>query len=169
MLGEIQRLKAMGFGKKAVARTLGISRNTLKKYWKSPEEEPARENTGGFPAVYRAPWSDSVDWKVVGEAIGRGQALSHYWERFLEGRPLGDPLRQVPYVSFWREYAGSTRGDFPRFPWGSTGPILRAPAAKRTIKVDGRGWGIGIRRKEPLWSVSCLGPSWGSVSICRSM
>lgn len=104
MLGEIQRLKAMGFGKKAVARTLGISRNTLKKYWKSPEEEPARENTGGFPAVYRAPWSDSVDWKVVGEAIGRGQALSHYWERFLEGRPLGDPLRQVPYVSFWREY-----------------------------------------------------------------
>lgn len=104
MLGEIQRLKAMGFGKKAVARTLGISRNTLKKYWESPEERTAMDNTGGSPAVYRAAWSDNVDWKVVGEAVGRGQALSHYWERFLEGRPLGDPLRQVPYVSFWREY-----------------------------------------------------------------
>ena len=104
MLGEIQRLKAMGWRKKAVARTLGISRNTLKKYWEPSEAGIPPESTGGPPEPYRAPWSDAVDWKAVDEAIKRGQALSHYWELFQEGQPSGDPLCRVPYVSFWREY-----------------------------------------------------------------
>lgn len=113
MLGEIQRLKAMGFRKKAVARTLGISRNTLKKCWEDPEAGTAPENaSGGSPELYRAPWSNGVDWEKVGEAVKRGQALSHYWELFQEGLPVGAPLRLVPYVSFWREY----KRRFPQVP-----------------------------------------------------
>ena len=113
MLGEIQRLKAMGFRKKAVARALGISRNTLKKCWEDPEAGTAPENaSGGSPELYRAPWSNGVDWEKVGEAVNRGQALSHYWELFQEGLPVEAPLRLVPYVSFWREY----KRRFPQVP-----------------------------------------------------
>ena len=42
-IAEIQRLKALGFGKKTAALSLGISRNTVKKYWEPREPEPATD------------------------------------------------------------------------------------------------------------------------------
>ena len=52
MIREIQRLRAMGLGKRAVARTLQISRNTLRKYWDLEE----KEDVAVSPPAYQAPW-----------------------------------------------------------------------------------------------------------------
>ena len=106
MLEEIQRLNSMGFGKKAVARTLAVSRNTIKKYW--DEEKVAKAGDDGPEASsvlsYQAPWSERIVWDDVRKAVDRGQALAHYWELYQEGLSREDLLRKVPYVSFWREY-----------------------------------------------------------------
>jgi hypothetical protein len=105
MLEEIQRLKSMGFGKKAIARTLAVSRNTIKKYW--DEEKVAKTGEDGpedsSVLSYQAPWSERIVWDDVRKAVDRGQALAHYWELYREGLSREDPLRKVPYVSFWRE------------------------------------------------------------------
>lgn len=100
MIREIQRLKSMGLGKRAVARTLGISRNTLRKYWDPGAEGEAKSG----PGTYQAPWSERVDWEEVEKAVKNNQTLAHYWEEFQEELSPEDPLQQVPYVSFWREF-----------------------------------------------------------------
>jgi hypothetical protein len=98
MQKEIERLRALGHGKRTVSRILGISRNTVRRYW--PEGAAAEERVGPPPA-YRAPWSEIVDWRAVEEAVSLGQALSDWWEE----RQAGDAVfAEIPYVSFWREY-----------------------------------------------------------------
>jgi hypothetical protein len=105
MLEEIQRLKSMGFGKKAVARMLAVSRNTIKKYWEAETVVVGEAGPEAASVVfYQAPWSDRIVWDDVRKAVDRGQALAHYWELYQEGVSREDPLLKVPYVSFWREY-----------------------------------------------------------------
>lgn len=106
MLEEIQRLKSMGFGKKAIARTLAVSRNTIKKYWDEEKVAKTGEDGPEAPSLlsYQAPWSERIVWDDVRKAVDRGQALAHYWELYQEGLSREDLLRTVPYVSFWREY-----------------------------------------------------------------
>ncbi|MGL3709451.1 hypothetical protein ACSYAY_01105 [Leptospirillum ferriphilum] len=106
MILEIQRLKGLGLGKKAIARALRISRNTVKQYWEGGEVE------NRVPTVYQAPWSEVVDWEGVRKSVERGQALAHHWEAVQEALPQADPRSGVPYVSFWREY----RRRFPEVP-----------------------------------------------------
>ncbi len=106
MIQEIQRLKGLGFGKKAIARALRISRNTVKQYWEGDEGE------NRAPTVYQAPWSEVVDWETVRKSVEKGQALAHHWEAVQEALPQADPRKGVPYVSFWREY----RRRFPEVP-----------------------------------------------------
>ena len=98
MIREIQRLKGLGLGKKAIARALRVSRNTIKRYWEGETPETATATS------YQAPWSEKVEWEEVRKALGKGQALAHYWEEVQEGLSSDDPRAGVPYVSFWREY-----------------------------------------------------------------
>ncbi|EQD25135.1 MAG: Resolvase helix-turn-helix protein [Leptospirillum sp. Group IV 'UBA BS'] len=79
MIREIQRLKSMGLGKRAVARTLGISRNTLRKYWEEATEGEGKDG----PTTYQAPWSKRVDWEEVGKAVEKETGL---------GSPTGEEL-----------------------------------------------------------------------------
>ena len=106
MIQEIQRLKGLGFGRKAIARALRISRNTVKQYWGGDAGEDRA------PTVYQAPWSEGVDWEAVRKSVEKGQALAHHWEAVQEALPQADPRKGVPYVSFWREY----RRRFPEVP-----------------------------------------------------
>ena len=105
MRQEIERLRGLGHGKKTISRILKVSRNTVRRYW---SEQAKRAESP--PPFYVAPWSDGVDWKVVEEAISRGQSLSDYWESYQSGLPDGHVLKPVPYVTFWREY----RRRYPR-------------------------------------------------------
>ncbi|MBI4224433.1 MAG: IS21 family transposase [Deltaproteobacteria bacterium] len=104
MRKEIERLRALGHGKKTVARILRVSRNTVRQYWDN--EVPAEL----VMAPYVAPWADQVNWKAVEEAVAGGQSLADYWEEFLANLDGGHELKSVSYITFWREY----RRRYPR-------------------------------------------------------
>ena len=91
---EIKRLKELGHGKKTIARILKVSVNTVRRYWENGLEENKKES-------YSAPWSEKVDWKLLDEAVSRGQSLFD-WHENLSGR--GNLLDGITYSSFWREY-----------------------------------------------------------------
>lgn len=105
MRNEIERLRALGHGKKTISRILKVSRNTVRRYW---EEDPNQAQSP--PPFYVAPWADHVEWKGVEEAISRGQSLCDYWESYQSLLHDGHVLKSVPYVTFWREY----RRRYPR-------------------------------------------------------
>jgi len=98
MKKEIERLRQLGHGKKTVSRILKVSRNTVRRYW---EEETKAEAP---PPIYAAPWAEAVEWKVVSEAISRGQSLSDYWEEYTATLGPAHVLKFIPYITFWREY-----------------------------------------------------------------
>lgn len=95
MIAEIQRLKSMGLGKRAIARTLKISRNTLRKYWDPVPEKASGEDR----RTYRPEWSEQIDWSSVKQAVENGQALAHYWEDFIAALPAcgGSPQADSLY------------------------------------------------------------------------
>jgi transposase len=105
MKQEIERLRGLGHGKKTISRILKVSRNTVRRYW---DEDPKKPETP--PPYYVAPWADAVDWKIVEEAISRGESLSDYWESYQITMDDGHTLKPIPYVTFWREY----RRRYPR-------------------------------------------------------
>jgi transposase len=105
MKQEIERLRGLGHGKKTIARILKVSRNTVRRYW-----EEAAKAAEGPPVFYVAPWAESVDWKLVEDAVSIGQALADYWESYQGQLQEGHLLKSVPYVTFWREY----RRRYPR-------------------------------------------------------
>ena len=63
---QIQELLSRGFSKRAVARALGISRKTLRKFESPPKEDAQSEEEG---------WSGSVDWKEVVHERARGVTI----------------------------------------------------------------------------------------------
>jgi transposase len=115
VIQEIQRLKAMGLGKKQTARTMGISKNTVKQYWDLPSEPvsvtsdaisilPISAIVAAAKPKYEAPWAKAIDWASVKQAVDDGEALAVWHEeRRQEGGDV-NPLRVVPYTSFWREF-----------------------------------------------------------------
>jgi len=112
MIHEIQRMKAMGLGKKQIARALGISKNTVKNYWESaPTEEgylinasPVTSGSTHPQSRYQAPWAGDLNWETIKSAADQGEALAVWWEEHLASLGAASPLNSVPYISFWREF-----------------------------------------------------------------
>jgi transposase len=133
-----------GLSIKAVARTLGIARNTVREYLRA-HEAAAHNGEGAATAapsvagkqitpVYSAPWSMAIDWPAVRTAtLTHGTKLSHYWEEHL---PAGQPV--IPYVSFWREY----KRRYPEVPinFHKTHP----PAERMEIDYKGQDEGLSF-------------------------
>ena len=99
MIDKIRRLHEQGLNKSQISRALGVCRNTVSKYL-------GASGVKELKPAYSAPWSDSVDWKLVKEETNRGVKLQHYWEDHIQAEGL------VPYVSFWREF----KRRFPEVP-----------------------------------------------------
>ncbi|NQW45265.1 MAG: IS21 family transposase [Deltaproteobacteria bacterium] len=102
---EIERLRGLGHGKKTISRILKISRNTVRRYW--DEEVKKQENAS---VLYVAPWADALDWKIIEEAVSRGQTLLDYWESYQSELQDEHVFKAIAYVTFWREY----RRRYPR-------------------------------------------------------
>jgi transposase len=87
---EIQRLKQLGLKKKAVARVLCCSINTVKRYWGEP---------GTVTTTPPAPgWVGDLDWKEIGAELARGTTVYVLWEElFQAGRIF------VQYPGFWKQ------------------------------------------------------------------
>lgn len=105
MLKEIIKLHEMGLGKKKIARSLQISVTTVKKYL-------AEKNNSELKGVerYQAPWASEILWTDLRRRTAeKGFALSDCFEELKQDY---SGLREVPYVSFWREY----RRRYPEVP-----------------------------------------------------
>lgn len=141
MKHEISRLRAMGLGKKQIARALQVSRNTVRKYLDAIGAEEARALTvapasGGS---YSAPWAGHVDWAAVRTATNEGTALAHYWEEHIAGvGSVGD----VSYNSFWREY----RRRYPDIPLD----LHQVYPPGQRCEIDYKGDAAGLGYVDPV-------------------
>lgn len=77
---EIIRLKNLGHGKKTVARILGVSKNTIRRYWGK------EELVLGSPKNFTPNWAKELDWKFLERAISDGQSLSDFYIENLFGK-----------------------------------------------------------------------------------
>lgn len=87
---EIQRLKSLGLGKKAVARALCCSINTVKRYWGG---EPPGSGPPSAPA-----WVLDLDWKELSGEVARGTPVYVLWEELFQSGRIG-----VQYPGFWKQ------------------------------------------------------------------
>ena len=100
MINEIKRLHKQGLNKSQIAKVVGTSRNTVRKYLNTDE------GTRELAAPFSAPWSNKIDWEDVKTKTNDGVKLSHYWEQYI------DLDERITYISFWREF----KRRFPSIP-----------------------------------------------------
>ena len=101
MKAEIRRMSERGLNISQIARALGLSRSTVRKYLKNGLEETGVKSI----TPYSAPWAADVDWDHVFSEMSRGVQLAHYFEQNCTDI-------ETNYVSFWREF----KRRFPSLP-----------------------------------------------------
>lgn len=95
---EIERLMKLGLTSRAIARALGVSRNTVKA---------ARERQFGQPSETseisadpsEAKWTDLVQWNEIQRSVLSGVSLQVLWSEQVE-----DGRVPVQYPAFWKQY-----------------------------------------------------------------
>lgn len=60
MINEVKKYKDRGLNKSEIARVLGVSRNTVKKYLKRLKEQPQE-----LSKPFSAPWATQINWQHV--------------------------------------------------------------------------------------------------------
>lgn len=114
---EIQRLKELGFKKKAVARTLKCSITTVKKYWNGGAQDLV------FAPVIESPtWTREVNWDEIKSEASRGTPVNVLWEELSESGKIN-----VQYAGFWKQL----RKRFPNLP--ATMHRVFAPGSRAEI------------------------------------
>lgn len=132
MISEIIRLREAGLSRRAIARALNCSRNTVDKYLEAGGEILSA-SAAPAAAPYRAPWSDQIDWdKVRRLAQVEGEPLRDILERLLSGSKPN-----IPYVSFWREF----KRRYPSVPLEMH--KIHPPAERVEIDYKGQDEGLG--------------------------
>jgi transposase len=137
MINEIMRLKEKGLGKEKIAKALGISKNTVKKYLRQGREE----NSQKIKTESSRSWSKYIDWPEVESAVNRGVALSVWWEENLKPIREGD-LAGISYISLWREW----REKFPKIDLSFHKYHQPGESCEIDFKGDAAGLGYVDRR-----------------------
>jgi hypothetical protein len=88
MQKQILELKAKGFADRKIAKTLKVSRNTVKRV--------LLRGALASPGSIEPDWSKSIDWEKVQLEVSRGVQIN-----ILAKELAGD---KISYVQFWREY-----------------------------------------------------------------
>jgi transposase len=88
MQKQILELKAKGFADRKIAKTLKVSRNTVKRV--------LLRGALASPGSIEPDWSKSIDWEQVQLEVSRGVQIN-----ILAKELAGD---KISYVQFWREY-----------------------------------------------------------------
>ncbi len=131
MISEIIRLREAGLSRRAIARALNCSRNTVEKYLKSGPQSLA--NPAPAASQYRAPWSAKIDWdEVKRQANTEGVPISEIWEQLVQ-----KVTPSIPYVSFWREF----KRRFPNVPLEMH--KIHPPGERVEIDYKGHEEGLG--------------------------
>lgn len=85
---QVLELKKQGKGKKAIARTLKIARNTVKKIL---------EDVGSSTVATIPTWAEKIDWEKIHLQVGRGIHLNILHQENTDTKEVG-------YLKFWRHY-----------------------------------------------------------------
>ena len=110
---EIRRLKKAGMKDRAIARALGCSRKTIKKYLQEElSAQPCLIEAKSRVPVATAEatpesWQDLVAWDKVIHEVRSGTPLKVLWEELFEGGKV-----PVEYPGFWKQF----RRRFPELP-----------------------------------------------------
>lgn len=102
IVDEIRRLKQLGFKKRAIARMLGIHRNTVTKYLEQ-SLEVATVAVDSSPALSLVPaaqpsWVDEIDWQLVRDEILKSTPIQIVYEELSEQGKV-----PVTYPAFWKQ------------------------------------------------------------------
>jgi len=99
---EIRRLKALGFGKRKIARTLGVHRGTVARYYDDNtasavyNDEDVAEVLGNNEAENR--WAGEVDWQAVRDEVLTGIPINIVYAELVEKNKV-----PVQYAAFWKQ------------------------------------------------------------------
>lgn len=159
MVEEILRLHKIGLGNKAIARTLKISKNTVKKYLSSVDKMEPAEGSEKVSAPYAPSWSVELNWKDILKESEKGVSLSSLWEENVCSQIQSSKLSGVPYVSFWREF----RRRYPKInlDFHKTHP----PAERCEVDFKGDAAGLGFVERTTGEFIECR--FFGSI-LCYS-
>jgi transposase len=98
---EIRRLKALGFSKRRIARTLGLHRDTVTKYLEELEAEGSTANPPVHAVASAVPddtWAGKIDWPAVRDEILKGIPINIVFEELVEKNKV-----PVQYPAFWKQ------------------------------------------------------------------
>lgn len=118
---EIKRLKKMGFGKRKIARTLNIHRDTVTKYFE--ENSSSDQDIKGGPIQPSDAWAGPIDWQDIREQMERGISLNVIHDEMLKKN-----LISIQYPAFWKQLQ-------KRAP-SSTATMVRVFAPGSRIEID---------------------------------
>jgi transposase len=118
---EIKRLKKLGFGKRKIARTLNIHRDTVTKYFE--EHTPSDQDIKEGPIQPSDAWAGTIDWQDIREQMERGVSLNVIHDEMLRKN-----LISIQYPAFWKQLQ-------KRAP-SSTATMVRIFAPGSRIEID---------------------------------
>lgn len=96
IIDEIFRLKALGFGRRKISRTLGLHRNTVSKYFDPPAVDDVA--LAQVAAAEAADWCAAVDWQLVRDEILKNVPINIIYEELVEQGKV-----HVQYAAFWKQ------------------------------------------------------------------
>jgi transposase len=98
IIEEIRRLKQLGFKKRAIARALGIHRNTVTKYLEESIGNSASIVAPALLSEVQPTWVDQIDWQSVRDEILKSTPIQIVYEELSEQGKV-----PVTYPAFWKQ------------------------------------------------------------------
>ena len=102
---EICRLKGLGFGKRKIARTLGLHRNTVSKYLEDLQGKTDVETSKllmtkvlALPSLTDDAWTSAIDWHSIRDEALKSVPINIIYEELVEQNKVG-----VQYSAFWKQ------------------------------------------------------------------
>lgn len=111
MIEELVRRRANGEGLKTIARSLNISKNTVKNRLKDVGAYDVKEASKLACSdtfiikqdSFTPHWSGLIDWQRAISEIETGVGIKEFWEENLAAS-MSQDLQNIPYETFWREF-----------------------------------------------------------------
>lgn len=98
IVDEIKRLQGMGFGKRRIARTLKIHRDTVSKILENNPLENLAINLPEVKNISPDSWTEKIDWQAVRKEVLLGVTLNVIYDEMVKKHSLS-----IQYPAFWKQ------------------------------------------------------------------
>jgi transposase len=98
IVDEIKRLQGMGFGKRRIARTLKIHRDTVSKILENNPLENLAINLLEVKNISPDSWTEKIDWQEVRKEVLLGVTLNVIYDEMVKKHSLS-----IQYPAFWKQ------------------------------------------------------------------